>query len=553
MRLTLIYFLQAQPAKVSWLLWTVGIFFFLAGLALLVYLMINRKRGGVEDEPEIKKLLTDEPPIVTEQESVLESAPDEILEAEITAKKNALDEVPSPHKYWSDEIAGESSVDESPEAVAVESSPSFEEAPSEVESATLPVEPENVKAEASTPAQAALIDEANVTLAHQNETQTAPDETLILSSSSAPPAVDETAMLTSAPEPEIAANEETPFSDEVWEELKAEPTSTLTSERQAPVTTQYAAFEDSATKPLASVISEASARVEPPAAQENFTPPRPRREPFEPPRIEPLIPQSEPAPSPAQTRTIAPLRTKETRIDREPVFENAKPQPVPVFNPQTEVVTAHPKADWHPAPANRKVAGAVLGLPVEASDAPLVIGKPVIAEEEIGVTGFTHYGEPTDTGDTSRGGLITFLIVLLIMGGGVAAYFKIPSFHNRVDAVLARLRTGQAPAPAVETPRAQIIPSRNPEVNKNIVKARGAVLNISQETLEELSVEITFYRGENPIEVRQVAITPATLEPSQQGTYEFEYDGSKSGGFARYSVTKLLGKNGEIKFTSAKQ
>jgi serine/threonine protein kinase len=109
-------------------------------------------------------------------------------------------------------------------------------------------------------------------------------------------------------------------------------------------------------------------------------------------------------------------------------------------------------------------------------------------------------------------------------------------------------------SPPDERPKAQIYPSRNPEVNNTKVKTRGAVTNISDESLEDLSVEVYLDRGEGTkIEVRRIPVKPNVLVPRQQGLYEFEYEGGKPTGFSRYKVIKLLSKNGEVKFTTPSQ
>jgi hypothetical protein len=140
-----------------------------------------------------------------------------------------------------------------------------------------------------------------------------------------------------------------------------------------------------------------------------------------------------------------------------------------------------------------------------------------------------------------------------LLGGAVASYFAVPAVKERADKLLG-IGNSANEVPVAERPKAQIIPSRAMDFNKNIVKARGAVRNISEETLDGLSVEITLARGEgSPVETRVVPVTPAQLGPLQQGQYEFEYDGSKSTGYNRYRVSKLLGPNGEVKFTTPSQ
>lgn len=316
---------------------------------------------------------------------------------------------------------------------------------------------------------------------------------------------------------------------------------------------------------------------------------RPKREPFEPPRIEPITPKdqqtarqtkiissapnlNEPPPyTPAsggvdKVAGMPPEARRETRI-----FGSGAAAPVPPEIPDNLTAarpastlpgaTAQKESAWAassappasgtlPRQVGRKPAGAVLGLPAERSDAPLVLGAPVLTREEIGVTGLTHYGKEKDD-DTGRGGLIVLAVVILLLGGALASYFFVPAVKERANKLLG---IGGNEIPPAEKPKAQVIPSRAMDFTKNIVKARGAVINISDETLEGLSVEITFMRGEGaPVETKVLPVKPDQLAPQQQGLYEFEYDGSKATGYSRYRVSKLITSNGEVKFTTPNQ
>ena len=95
------------------------------------------------------------------------------------------------------------------------------------------------------------------------------------------------------------------------------------------------------------------------------------------------------------------------------------------------------------------------------------------------------------------------------------------------------------------TPKAVVYPSYRPEVNKNVVRARGAVDNISDQPLENLTIEVSLQRGGDlPPETRIVSVTPNPLPPNQRGTFEFEYDGKRDTGFAGYKITKLFSFDG---------
>jgi hypothetical protein len=103
-------------------------------------------------------------------------------------------------------------------------------------------------------------------------------------------------------------------------------------------------------------------------------------------------------------------------------------------------------------------------------------------------------------------------------------------------------------------PKAQVIPSTRPEVNKNMVIARGAVDNISDEPLENLTVEVSLTRGSGgPAETRTVSVTPNPLPARERGIFEFEYDGKRDTGFVGYTITKLFSNGNEVRFRAPGQ
>ena len=113
--------------------------------------------------------------------------------------------------------------------------------------------------------------------------------------------------------------------------------------------------------------------------------------------------------------------------------------------------------------------------------------------------------------------------------------------------------TGSQAEAAMNT-RAEVIPSYRPEVNKNIITARGAVDNISDEPLKNLYVEISLQSGGHAsTETRKVPVTPNPLPPSQRGMFEFQYDGKRDTGFAGYKIIRLLSDETEVKFRTPKQ
>jgi hypothetical protein len=179
----------------------------------------------------------------------------------------------------------------------------------------------------------------------------------------------------------------------------------------------------------------------------------------------------------------------------------------------------------------------------------LILGEPVRPADETGIGVLTHYGQ--DLGPKGgRAGRIALLIVVALLCGAAGLYFFVPSVHSQVSDFIARLRGTQTQDRDAMKPKAQIIPSPRPEVNKNMVTARGAVDNISEEPLEKLEVEVSLKRGDDaPPEIRRIPVTPDLLPPGERGTYEFEYDGKRDTGFAGYTITRLFS-NGttEIRF-----
>ena len=86
--------------------------------------------------------------------------------------------------------------------------------------------------------------------------------------------------------------------------------------------------------------------------------------------------------------------------------------------------------------AARPSPGAILGLPAEKSNAPLVFGDPAVARDEADVASLSHYGKAKDDADTGRGGLITLAVVLLLLIGALGSYFFIPSFKESANRLL---------------------------------------------------------------------------------------------------------------------
>ena len=285
------------------------------------------------------------------------------------------------------------------------------------------------------------------------------------------------------------------------------------------------------------------------------------REPFEPPRIEPLKPREHEA---TTLRMISPVlpgtQANKERNDTAPLSSVSPGAPEAPLPPEPVRVMPQPVAEWSaasstrmPEPsaagrAYRAPAGSVLGIPAEASSKPLILGNPARPAEETGIGALTNYGK--DQGPSGgRGGTVALLVVLLLLGGALALYFFVPSIHARVNDWVANIRGKRASAPQL---RAQVIPAYRPKLNKNgMVTWEVPVDNITNDPIENLTAEISLLRaGDAPPELRTVSATPNPLPPGQRGTFEFEYDGKRETGFIGYRVTKLFSNGVEIRFST---
>lgn len=343
------------------------------------------------------------------------------------------------------------------------------------------------------------------------------------------------------PEHEHAA-----FDEEVWAGLEVE--------EQAPTRGQ-----GGETIPLHAVTGPLrEARVEERSHREPFEPPRIERvlhrEPYETPRIEPLTPREQAA------------ATRELRSSAAPPTPAAKKTPARdtmIFGalpsdrgerPAEPMVAASGRIAEPSLAAARSYkapAGSILGLPAEASHAPLILGEPVRSQSEAGIGSLTNYGKDLSP-KAGRGGTIALLVVVALLGGALLLYLFVPSVHSRVGAFVGSIRGTNTQAST--KPKAQIFPSFRQEVNKNMVTAKGAIDNISEEPLENLEVEVSLQRGADaPPDIRRIAVTPNPLPPNTRGNFEFEYDGKRDTGFVSGKITRLFSNGSEIKFRAPNQ
>ncbi|MFY9556732.1 MAG: hypothetical protein WAV47_18630, partial [Blastocatellia bacterium] len=333
-------------------------------------------------------------------------------------------------------------------------------------------------------------------------------------------------------------------------------------------------FEPAAeTQPLQSTVDPIRvARVSERTHRGPFDPPTieriVHREPYETPRIEPLTPRDQAAASrelslPSKPG-VGPASREGARDAGTMMFGTALP-PEPdrreTRQLAAESFTAQPKDIPEPAIASTHLsgrtarAGSILGLPAEASHRPLILGDPVRSAREAGIGSLTNYGKDLEQ-KGGRGGTIALLAVALLLTGAVLFYLLVPSVHSRVGEFVSRVRgtDAQSRARGSDEVRAQVIPSYRPEVNKNMVTARGAIDNISNEPLENLTIEVSLLRGgDAPPDVRVVSVTPNPLPPGTRGAFEFEYDGKRDTGFTGYKITRLLSNGIEVRFRAPGQ
>jgi hypothetical protein len=339
-----------------------------------------------------------------------------------------------------------------------------------------------------------------------------------------------------------------PFDEEVWTGLdKIEPP-------PAPDATRELRSPASSVEPQADIDEPlGSARVEQAPPRAPFTPPTVEplsqaRAPFEPPTITPI---EKPAAAERNQHRESPKLTVPLYSDSAPRRDRLDDIPATPEPDERTAERAWDDAALAQASHARSVsqpAGNVLGLPMEMSRAPLVLGTPVKSREEIGIGSLTGYGRVDKEG--GRGGLIALALALLIFGGAAAAYFFVPSVHDRVNAWVARARGLEPSDPLLAKPMAMIFPSRTPETDKNTVHAKGAVQNISSDTLENLSLEVQLNKSNGETEMLNIPVTPAQLAPNDQGAYAFDYEAK---GVLSYTIKRLFINGKESRFTAPGQ
>jgi hypothetical protein len=307
-------------------------------------------------------------------------------------------------------------------------------------------------------------------------------------------------------------------------------------------------YHESLQQPLEEEIwADLEVAQAPPARGEALVGSRTRREPFEPPRIEPLVARDRPAPG----QTTGETASVQSRRSSPAALQAPPPQPSERKPAAREIAEPAPlvsSAAFQPAARTNlsQPAGSILGLPAEATSGPLVLGEPRHSVDESDIGTLSNYGKESDDG-AGHGGTIALAVVILVIVGVLLAYLFFSPIHSSIDGMVARARGTHGD----EAPKAQIFKATY-DPTKTPIEATGIVQNTSQETLTDLSVEVKLERkGGGGSDTKTVPVTPSEIAPNAQGTFQFELDGKQ---YQRFGVTRLLGKNGtEVKFVKPDQ
>lgn len=164
--------------------------------------------------------------------------------------------------------------------------------------------------------------------------------------------------------------------------------------------------------------------------------------------------------------------------------------------------------------------------------------KPVSAgETEIGTLGGYYETKPEPKGSALKGFLIFFIPLLLLIAALVSVFLYVPALREKIPPRLASaLRIKQAATTPVATLQEYRV-SVDPK--ENMATISGVVTNTSEEPLTDLQVEVVLFRREDirQTETRNIALTPAQINPNQTATYELRVSARS---YQQMKVTKLL-------------
>jgi len=265
------------------------------------------------------------------------------------------------------------------------------------------------------------------------------------------------------------------------------------------------------------------------------------REPYEPPRIEAIVPRKQGA----NLRVAQP--------------EQQAPAPVPV----TGAAQSAPRPGArYVQPSPERQINVELSRPgtqpaQRRAEANYVMPK----HDDIGT--LANYGKDADDGGGGRGGTVILAGIIVIIVGAVLAYAFIPGVHSAISRIRGQAASEDALKAQIFTERvADTSTSSNansnakantkPDANANIWKIKGTVQNVSPDPLSDLVVGLNLEgRGaEASTESISIPVTPDQIAAGDAGTFEFEVDAQK---FKAYRVTKLTTKSGKaINFAAPK-
>jgi hypothetical protein len=265
-----------------------------------------------------------------------------------------------------------------------------------------------------------------------------------------------------------------------------------------------------------------------------------KREPFEPPRIDPIVPNKQRLDRPAAAAPKAPeddlpsAASAAERVRRSAALLEPPAQP----SGQTDEPATSTKA-----PA-QTMAAQVSASRKSPETPPTNGGGP--GDEIIGT--LLNYGkEPKERG--GNGGTIFLAAVVIVLAVAILGYLFVPPVHSSVVALGARLR-GEGP-PGSDIPKVQVFPGTyDPMVIP--VKVKGRVQNISGDTLNSLVVVISLQPHSDAAGTSMnVAVTPDEIAPNEEATFEFDLDPKQFKGYRVTSLRTAAGK--DIAFALAPQ
>ena len=242
------------------------------------------------------------------------------------------------------------------------------------------------------------------------------------------------------------------------------------------------------------------------------------RDPYEPPRIEPIVPRKQ-ATSPASVRTVP---------DLTPPNASAAER-----SPRPEVKLVHTPESTPSLSSTRDSLADAVGGPVDVPPAAVAASSAQISHEDMGT--LAHYGDDDDDGG-GRGGTIALAAIIFIIVAGFLVYRFVPSVHS----AFSRARNQAADA---DNPKAQVFTERG-DTTTNLWKMKGTVQNISSDSLANLVVGLSLEpRSEGSATHIDAPVTPDQIGGGEVGTFEFQVDAQQYKGFRITNLKTAGGKD----------